>query len=614
LKKPTLGIKLADGTFFPVMEEDAKARKRLVLSAASSGQNHIKVEVYRGYGEGLEMPTQVGVLVLDPDQDNSEGEIELFLEAKGDGNISATANHVGAESLQTFSKSLDPLPPMEEFTDFQGMENEEEGPRPDTDILADDLYNDSDLDSLDEISDLSIEEVDEDVPTEEMGDLALGDDGEDDLDFELDDMDDLGDIGTLGADPDTFDPSASIVLEDDEDLSMPAMEDLGEVSLEETEITEVFAEHSPAITDEGEGDDFDFPEEEDQGLALPDDSDLGKLELSEDDLSSPESDDRTIVDSDSQLEDAVSLDESDDLGDLGDFSLEEESSEDGLIDSGLEEDSAGEDLSDFSMDETQNLELDEDLEMDSLSLEDDEDFSPPRTRMSSLNPLSIDDGLGDVDLSAQEDAIDLSSEEEMGEAGFEGMEDDLEPLDLDSPEMDLSLDDDLSLDLDAEEEPALALSSGDDSLDYSVEEPDVDPLSLNNIPEPEPKEPVQSVAPTEVKKVSDDMSPKEKTFVVLMIASLVMAFSILVSLLLLHFIGEEATQPEVFETETPAYMTPENDNEGSYDLSISVPNQQEFPADIIGEEFTLRGEISYPEGTWESDRNRMENGSFFSGS
>jgi hypothetical protein len=122
------------------------------------------------------------------------------------------------------------------------------------------------------------------------------------------------------------------------------------------------------------------------------------------------------------------------------------------------------------------------------------------------------------------------------------------------------------------------------------------------------------VAPTEVKKVSDDMSPKEKTFVVLMIASLVMAFSILVSLLLLHFIGEEATQPEVFETETPAYMTPENDNEGSYDLSISVPNQQEFPADIIGEEFTLRGEISYPEGTWESDRNRMENGSFFSGS
>jgi hypothetical protein len=128
LKKPTLGIKLADGTFFPVMEEDAKARKRLVLSAASTGQNHIKVEVYRGYGESLEMPTQVGVLVLDPDQDNTEGEIELFFEAKGDGNISATANHVGAESLQSFSKSLDPLPPMEEFTDFQGMENEEEGP------------------------------------------------------------------------------------------------------------------------------------------------------------------------------------------------------------------------------------------------------------------------------------------------------------------------------------------------------------------------------------------------------------------------------------------------------------------------------------------------------
>jgi hypothetical protein len=160
-------------------------------------------------------------------------------------------------------------------------------------------------------------------------------------------------------------------------------------------------------------------------------------------------------------------------------------------------------------DDTENLELDEDLEMDSLSLEDGDDFSTEDTD-ELTESLSIDDGLGDVDLSAQEDAIDLSSEEEMGEAGFEGMEDDLEPLDLDSPEMDLSLDDDLSLDLDAEEEPALALSSGDDSLDYSVEEPDVDPLSLNNIPEPEPKEPVQSVAPTEVKKVSDDMSPQRK--------------------------------------------------------------------------------------------------------
>jgi hypothetical protein len=164
LKKPTLGIKLADGTFFPVMEEDARARKRLVLSAASTGQNHIKVEVYRGYGESLEMPSQVGVLVLDPDQDNTEGEIELFLEAKGDGNISASANHIGAESLQSFSKSLDPLPPMEDFAEFQGVEEDKDGPRSDTDILADDLYNDSDLDSLDEISDLSIEEVDEDVP------------------------------------------------------------------------------------------------------------------------------------------------------------------------------------------------------------------------------------------------------------------------------------------------------------------------------------------------------------------------------------------------------------------------------------------------------------------
>jgi hypothetical protein len=620
LKKPTLGIKLADGTFFPVMEEDARARKRLVLSAASTGQNHIKVEVYRGYGESLEMPSQVGVLVLDPDQDNTEGEIELFLEAKGDGNISASANHIGAESLQSFSKSLDPLPPMEDFAEFQGVEEDKDGPRSDTDILADDLYNDSDLDSLDEISDLSIEEVDEEVPTEDLGDIAVGDDSpagevDDDLDFELDDMEDLGDIGTLGADPNTFDPKANIdpdeIEGEDQDSQKQdagSMEDLGEVSLSEPEIEEV----SDSGDETDDLYDFSFPEEEDQGLTLPEDQELGSLDLGDEEDLATESEGFAEEDSTEAGSMTEALSPMDEFSDLDDFSLEE--GEDNLSAGEPQEaESTADDLSDFSMDDTENLELDEDLEMDSLSLEDGDDFSTEDTD-ELTESLSIDDGLGDVDLSAQEDAIDLSSEEEMGEAGFEGMEDDLEPLDLDSPEMDLSLDDDLSLDLDAEEEPALALSSGDDSLDYSVEEPDVDPLSLNNIPEPEPKEPVQSVAPTEVKKVSDDMSPKEKTFVVLMIASLVMAFSILVSLLLLHFIGEEATQPEVFETETPAYMTPENDNEGSYDLSISVPNQQEFPADIIGEEFTLRGEISYPEGTWESDRNRMESGSFFSGS
>jgi hypothetical protein len=71
-------------------------------------------------------------------------------------------------------------------------------------------------------------------------------------------------------------------------------------------------------------------------------------------------------------------------------------------------------------------------------------------------------------------------------AADDGGDDDLEPLDLDSDGSDLSLDDDLSMDLDLRKRAAMAAeTSGDDALDYSVEDPDVDPLSLNNIPEPE---------------------------------------------------------------------------------------------------------------------------------
>jgi len=46
-----IGLKLANGRFFPVLEETDKGTKRVVLTTAHSNQAQVKVDLYRGHTE-----------------------------------------------------------------------------------------------------------------------------------------------------------------------------------------------------------------------------------------------------------------------------------------------------------------------------------------------------------------------------------------------------------------------------------------------------------------------------------------------------------------------------------------------------------------------------------
>ena len=80
-----LGIKLADGSFFPIMDDNHVRRRRVVLSVAQEGQLSAQVNLVRKDGE---IEQYLGSLVVDEVEPN--GEIEFVLGSDGSGGVQAT--------------------------------------------------------------------------------------------------------------------------------------------------------------------------------------------------------------------------------------------------------------------------------------------------------------------------------------------------------------------------------------------------------------------------------------------------------------------------------------------------------------------------------------------
>jgi len=555
LEKPTLGIKLADGTYFPIMEDGIKARKRLVLSAASSGSSQIKVEIFRGYGESLQNASAVGMIVLDPSE--QEQDIELFLEGHSSGDVSATANHLGAKDSQSFSVKLDPLPP---FEDYEAPEEEDlddfsqEG-RSDQEILNDDSFLDSDIDSFDDLDDFSIDDQEDDLSTEEMDSpsqpLDFGSEeqskgGEDfENDFQLDELDQ--DDFDIPQDLGDFDPNAPI---DQQDIAEAVSENEIEKDLDQS-----FEESSEEESSFESGDEDSFSLDDGQEGDLQVD-DLGDFSLDEDfDLSEEE---------DSQ-EDALG---SMDLDDQMEIPMEEGSLDDSLS---LEENS---------------------LEEEDLSFEDGEELDSP-SEVSSLSMGSEDDlSLTDMD---EEGDLDFS----MDNLDSEG--------DLDLGSSDFSLDDDLSLD----DQSLETFPESDDLPDYELDEPAPvpEPMELEGLPPSSQsvkfKEPK---APQGVKEMENHVPRKEKVLVTVMITSLFLMMFILISLLLFHFIKTPAVKPEVTLAPVGRYET--INEKGPYDLSQPVALTQSFGPDLITLDSHTYGELYLHPGTRTDDYSRLSFGHF----
>ena len=126
----TIGIKVADGTFFPVLEEGYQGDKSLVLTTVRDDQEEVHVDLYQGSSEaGIQGSRYIGSLIIENIQKGPKGgpDIELVLGVNNEGslNVSATDRSTGEE--QSLSVSLRA---MEEEAEFQLPDFEMEAPSP----------------------------------------------------------------------------------------------------------------------------------------------------------------------------------------------------------------------------------------------------------------------------------------------------------------------------------------------------------------------------------------------------------------------------------------------------------------------------------------------------
>jgi len=65
VKNPTIGIKIADGSYFPIMEEGSSKRKRLILTTVNDNQESVQIDLYKGSGDELLDAAYVGSLLIE---------------------------------------------------------------------------------------------------------------------------------------------------------------------------------------------------------------------------------------------------------------------------------------------------------------------------------------------------------------------------------------------------------------------------------------------------------------------------------------------------------------------------------------------------------------------
>lgn len=219
-----IGIKLADGSFFPIIEDESSQRKRMVLTVARPGQTSAQIDLLRFDGETEQY---VGCLVLDELVGEGTAELELIVGLDDDGTIDARVNDSVGGQYQSLSVNVRTLESAGSFS------------------LPDDSSYPGD--SLGDIGDIGdIEDIDDTdfSPPEEIEDDDLSDlDLEDAFGDESDGQDTLGG-GDFAADDGSYSAEDTLYPSDGDD----SFSDLGDPAFDD----------SDEFLDEDYGDDLDL--------------------------------------------------------------------------------------------------------------------------------------------------------------------------------------------------------------------------------------------------------------------------------------------------------------------------------------------------------------------
>ena len=89
----TIGIKIANGEFYSIVEENSSVKKRLILTTVRDKQRSVQIDLYKSYAKTMADALYIGTLKVENINLRPKGEpsVELIISSYTDGHISADA-------------------------------------------------------------------------------------------------------------------------------------------------------------------------------------------------------------------------------------------------------------------------------------------------------------------------------------------------------------------------------------------------------------------------------------------------------------------------------------------------------------------------------------------
>jgi hypothetical protein len=123
----TIGIKIANGEFYSIIEENSAVKKRLILTTVHDKQRSVQIDLYKSFTKTMADALYIGSLVVENIKPKPRGEpsIELVISSNKNGDITADAIDMDTSSkgehqvLSVSLKSLDEDNRELEIPDFE---------------------------------------------------------------------------------------------------------------------------------------------------------------------------------------------------------------------------------------------------------------------------------------------------------------------------------------------------------------------------------------------------------------------------------------------------------------------------------------------------------------
>jgi nucleoid-associated protein YgaU len=127
-----IGIKLANGEFYPIMEEHTAVKKRLILTTVHDSQKSVQIDLYKSAARSMADALYIGSLVVENIHPKAKGEpsVELIIVSTPEGVITAESVEQGNLSTERQQLSLHLKSFEEDKQDYPDFEVDAVGETP----------------------------------------------------------------------------------------------------------------------------------------------------------------------------------------------------------------------------------------------------------------------------------------------------------------------------------------------------------------------------------------------------------------------------------------------------------------------------------------------------